>query len=71
MVTGRADVAAAPATLGGAGVVAWSAPWPCRERWWDPEARRRKARMQVVTDDGRARLLVVEEGRWAVEAVFD
>jgi protein ImuB len=71
VVTGRAEVAVAPATLDGAAVVSWSAPWPCHERWWDPEAQRRRARMQVVTDDGRAVLLAVEQGSWSVEAVYD
>ena len=71
VVSGRAEVAVAPATLDGVAVVSWSAPWPCHERWWDPEAQRRRARMQVVTDDGRALLLAVEQGRWWVEAVYD
>ncbi|HET6952225.1 MAG TPA: DNA polymerase Y family protein, partial [Acidimicrobiales bacterium] len=52
-------------------VVAWAGPWPCDERWWDPAARRRRARLQVVTEDGLAYLLVVESGRWAVEATYD
>ena len=70
-VSGRGELLAAPATLDGVRVAAWSAPWPCRERWWDPEACSRKARMQVVAADGRALLLVVEHGRWSVEAVYD
>ena len=70
-VSGRGELLSEPARLGAAGVVAWSAPWPCHERWWDPEARSRKARMQVVTHDGRALLMVVEHGRWSVEAVYD
>jgi protein ImuB len=75
-VTGRATVSAAPTRLAVAGqppldVVAWAGPWPVDERWWDPAAHRRRARSQVVTADGTAHLLVVEAGRWAVEATYD
>jgi hypothetical protein len=51
-------------------VAAWSAPWPVEERWWS-KARRRAARLQVLTTDGTAWLLVTERGRWRVEAVYD
>ena len=75
-VDGRAAVSAPPARLAVAGqppaeVVAWAGPWPVDERWWDPAAHRRRARSQVVTADGTAYLLVVEAGRWAVEATYD
>ncbi len=50
-------------------VVGWAGPWPVTERWW--EVRRRRARLQVVTADGVARLLYSERGRWWVEAVYD
>ena len=75
-VAGRGLATGRPARLSVAGgpwteVTAWSAPWPCHERWWDPAGRRRRARLQVVTADGRALLLVVERGRWSVEAVYD
>ncbi|MDN3351200.1 DNA polymerase Y family protein [Actinomadura sp. DC4] len=52
------------------GVTAWTGPWPARERWWDPARTRRRARFQVVTDDGGAHLLVVEGGRWYAEAGY-
>jgi protein ImuB len=52
-------------------VVTWAGPWPFDERWWDPDAHRRRARIQVVTADGAAHLLVREAGRWAVEATYD
>jgi protein ImuB len=52
-------------------VEAWAGPWPADERWWDPGGHRRRARFQVVTDDGCARLLSVEGGRWWIEAVYD
>lgn len=74
-VTGRGVLEGVPARLSLDGglwmpLVAWSAPWPCDERWWS-RARRRVARMQVLTEDGRAYLLVTEHGRWRLEAVYD
>ncbi|HET6794169.1 MAG TPA: hypothetical protein VFH45_07000, partial [Acidimicrobiales bacterium] len=73
-VSGRGLISAAPRllrTAGGDGVVTgWSAPWPCHERWWAPSGRRRVARLQVLTADGRALLLAVDRGRWAVEGVY-
>jgi len=53
------------------GVVGWSGPWPVEERWWDAGARRRLVRMQAMTDDGIARLLVLENGCWRVTAEWD
>lgn len=50
-------------------VVGWAGPWPVTERWWS--ARRRRARLQVVTADGVARLLCSERGQWWVEAFYD
>jgi len=50
-------------------VAAWAGPWPVTERWWS--VRRRRARVQVVTEDGVARLLCSERGRWWVEALYD
>jgi len=75
-VGGRGLPGGAPRRLSVAGgpaeeVMAWSAPWPCHERWWDPASERRRARMQVLTDAGRAVLLMVEKGRWVVEAAYE
>jgi protein ImuB len=56
---------------GWAVVAAWAGPWPCDERWWDPRGHRRRARLQVTTGGGVAYLLVVEAGRWGVEATYD
>jgi protein ImuB len=50
-------------------VEAWAGPWPSDERWWS-RSRRRSARMQVVTGGGVAHLLLVEQGRWWVEATY-
>jgi protein ImuB len=69
-VTGRGLLTADPARVDGAEVTAWAGPWPVDERWWDPPARCRRARMQVVTDAG-TRLIAVEGGCWFVEATYD
>ncbi|MDG1463656.1 MAG: hypothetical protein P8Q20_01030, partial [Acidimicrobiales bacterium] len=52
-------------------VVAWAGPWPVDERWWDPRRRRRRVRLQVVTADGTALLVVLTDGRWTVAATYD
>jgi hypothetical protein len=46
----------------------WAGPWPSDERWWS-RSRRRGARLQAVTGRG-AHLLLVERGRWWVEATY-
>jgi len=75
-VTGRGDVSGAPAWLKigdrpAHPIVAWSGPWPVDERWWDAAGHHRLARFQVVTDDGVARLVVLERGRWKLAAIYD
>jgi protein ImuB len=75
-VSGRGDVSSVPArlTVGhrpSHRIVAWSGPWPVDERWWDDIGHRRIARFQVVTDDGIARLVTIEGGRWRLAAVYD
>ena len=52
-------------------VDAWAGPWPIDELWWDPQAARQVARFQVVAVDGSAWLLLVEDGRWWVEARYE
>ena len=79
-VTGRAVLTASPARVGiedrsPLPVRGWAGPWPVEETWRGPAAGpgppgRRLARLQVVTDAG-AWLLVIEGGRWWVEAVYD
>src|SRR3954470_22108577 len=68
-VSGRGLVDDPPVALAVAGrravaVVAWAGPWPAEERWWDPDARRRRARMQVQLADGSAHLVALAHGRW-------
>ena len=75
-VTGRGLVNAVPTRLSVAGgpwieVTAWAGPWPADERWWDPAAHRRRARLQVVLADGSAHLMALEAGCWGVEATYD
>ena len=74
-VTGRCVLSAPPARLAvehepPRRVTAWAGPWPLSERWWDPVAARRRARFQLATDDGRAWLAVVQDGRWLIEAGY-
>ena len=74
-VSGRCAISAAPARLAVRGepprrVTGWAGPWPLSERWWDPSAARRRARFQLATEDGRAWLAVLSDGRWLVEAGY-
>lgn len=74
-VTGRGLPSAPPATLvvdrRRLAVIGWSGPWPVDERWWDTDEHRRRARFQILTDDGEARLLTLERRRWWITAVWD
>lgn len=77
VVSGRGELSAPPALVVRAGrpraVTAWAGPWPADERWWDPATHRRRARLQVVLDadtGDEAHLLVLEQGRWALEATY-
>ncbi len=75
-VTGRGVLGTPPAQLQVAGgrpveVVAWAGPWPAEERWWDQQSSRRRARFQVCVADGTAHVVVLESGRWWVEATYD
>jgi len=75
-VDGRGTPSGVPATLAVQGqppsaIVAWAGPWPIDEQWWDTAARRRRARLQVVTEDGEASLLALDRGRWVVEGSYD
>jgi protein ImuB len=73
-VSGRGEISAEPSTLvmmdGRRGVVAWAGPWPVEQRWWSTGRSRRIARFQMVTDDGVAHLVGVEQQRWVVLATY-
>ena len=73
-VNGRGLLSSPPSTVSIAGgapkeVAAWAGPWPLEERWWDRGGRRR-ARVQVLLDNGEAHLLSRESGQWWVEATY-
>jgi protein ImuB len=51
-------------------VDAWAGPWAYDERWWDALARRRCARYQLVVGE-IACIALIENGRAAIEAVYD
>jgi protein ImuB len=82
-VSGRGEQSAAPARVqcavlpgGGGPVRGWAGPWASDVRWWDPPARRRCARWQIVVDCGTgagdvACIVVVESGRAGIEAIYD
>lgn len=77
-VSGRGEVSSVPRWLAVGDeatfwleITAWAGPWPLDERWWDSDRRRRRARFQVITNDGRAHLLGLERGRWWVDAVYE
>ena len=72
-VSARGLLTAAPGRLSvdqgpWSAVTAWAGPWPSDERWWS-RSRRRSARLQAVTG-AEAHLLLVERGRWWVEATY-
>jgi protein ImuB len=82
IVSGRGEQSSAPARVecavlpgGGGPVRGWAGPWASDVRWWDPTARRRCARWQVVVDcvdaGDVACIVVVEAGRAGIEAIYD
>jgi protein ImuB len=75
-VSARLELSGDPAFLlvgraAPAEIVGWAGPWPVDERWWAPAEARRRARFQVVLGDGRAFLLSLVSGHWAIEADYD
>lgn len=74
-VSARGAISAPPSAFSPAGgqwvgVVAWAGPWPLEERWWEGGGRRR-ARLQIMVEDGRAHVVSIEYGRWWLEASYD
>jgi protein ImuB len=75
LVSGRGDVSRGPArvSIDGAGwkkIIAWAGPWLLDERWWDNERARRRARFQLVDEDGEAILAYVEQGEWWLAGTY-
>ncbi|MFW2334829.1 DNA polymerase Y family protein, partial [Ilumatobacter sp.] len=73
-VNGRGEVSAPPAELALSStrhrLVAWAGPWPVEQRWWSGDRARRLARFQVITDQGIAHLVGVEQQRWSILATY-
>lgn len=74
-VSGRGELSATPQTVRHDNrtlkrIVAWAGPWLLDERWWDPERARRRARFQLVDEDGSALLAYVQEGRWWLAGTY-
>ncbi|MDI6097932.1 DNA polymerase Y family protein [Actinoplanes sp. NEAU-A12] len=75
-VSARLELTGLPATLRidrrpPVAITGWAGPWPVDERWWASGEARRRARFQMVLEDGRALLLSLTGGHWLIEAVYD
>ncbi|MGA5300728.1 DNA polymerase Y family protein [Nucisporomicrobium flavum] len=74
-VSARLELTGHPAVLvlgeEAAEITGWAGPWPVDERWWAEGEGRRRARFQLAVADGRAFLLSLASGHWAVEAIYD
>lgn len=51
-------------------VTGWAGPWPVVQRWWSGEPHR-AVYLQATLADGRAVLLALRDGAWALEARYD
>jgi len=74
-VSGRGELSGTPAHVSRDGtnwkdIVAWAGPWLLDERWWDPDRARRRARFQLVDEDGEAILVYVEQGKWWLAGTY-
>lgn len=74
-VSGRGDVSAPPAKVSRdercwRRVVAWAGPWLLDERWWDIDRARRRARFQLIDEDGEAILAYIESGKWWLAGTY-
>ena len=75
-VSRRAMLDAPPATVRLPGespspITGWAGPWPLEERWWDVQSARRQARLQLITESGRALLVTLESSTWWLESSWD
>lgn len=73
-VSGRGEISGSPALLVTGSnrqrVTAWAGPWPIEQRWWSTGRQRRLARFQIVTEQGIAHLVSVEQQRWSILATY-
>ena len=74
-VSGRGKISAPPAQVCLDGrtwrtVVSWAGPWLLDERWWDQERFRRRARFQLVDDEGNALLAYIQKGHWWLAGTY-
>jgi len=51
-------------------VTGWAGPWPVVQRWWG-DTPHRAVYLQATLEDGRAVLLALTDGAWALEALYD
>lgn len=75
VVSGRGDISGPPTRLSLDGrqwrpIVAWAGPWLLDERWWDADRARRRARFQLVDEEGGAVLAHVERGEWWLAGTY-
>lgn len=74
LVGGRGEMTGEPAELVAMGerheVRSWAGPWPIDQRWWASDRARRLARLQIVTADGAAHLIAIEQQRWTLLATY-
>ena len=74
-VSGRGELTDPPEEVCFAGrcraITNWAGPWLVDERWWEPGRHRRVARLQGVLEDDSAHILILEGGRWFIEATYD
>ncbi len=74
-VSGRGDLSAEPeAVIDGRHrlrVVGWAGPWLIDECWWDTTRHQRRARFQIVTDDGAAHMVSLLNNEWAIDASYE
>lgn len=72
IVTGRSQLSAVPSSMTWGGntyeVTAWAGPWPVDEAWW--AEGKRFARLQIVTDEPCAMLLICKDSRWRIEGIY-
>jgi protein ImuB len=73
-VSGRGLISADPVSIvidrQSMSLTGWAGPWPLEERWWEPDGGRRRARFQLLTEQGDAYLVGLEQGRWTIDAVY-